>query len=294
MKNIKNINNIIFSIIIIIIVIAVIFVGNVNASKEIEGNKSIEKKVDSEMDYLDEKLLGILNGLNNIVLRNYAVSSYEVEENKEEAEKEETNGTEKKEEGSKGNIQSNESKSNNYEIKAIGILSSEKNANWEEIKSETEMLYGAWNTILLDLYKVNVSSENILKFSSILDKATLSIKNENKKEALLAMSDLYSLISLYMETYKGNTKETNIQKVKSAVIRAYANVENENWAQINTEISNADNIYLTLINGNLKDDNYDINKGYILLKELQNSISEKDKDIFYIKYKNLIEKLNNI
>lgn len=290
----KNFKNIIFSIVIIVIVITVVSIGVVSANKEIEGNKSIEKKVDSEMEYLDEKLLGILNGLNNIVLRNYAVSSYEVEENKEEAEKEETNGTEKKEEGSKGNSGSNESKTNNYEIKAIGILSSNTDANWEEIKSETEMLYGAWNTILLDLYKVNVSSENILKFSSNLDRATIAIKNENKREALIAMSDLYSLISLYMETYKGNTKETNIQKVKSAVMKAYANVENENWTQVNTEISNADNIYLTLINGNLKEENYDINKGYILLKELQNSISEKDKDIFYIKYKNLIEKLNNI
>ena len=35
-----------------------------------------------------------------------------------------------------------------------------------------------------------------------------------------------------------------------------------------------------------------INKSYILIKDLQNSSNNTDKDIFYIKYKNLIEQLN--
>ena len=289
----KNLKGIILSIIIIIIVIATIFFSINYVKSDSENSKTLEQKVNSEMKYLDNKILGILNGLNNIVLRNYAVSSYEVETDEKEVNKQETDN--KNEESSNSSdINNNESKSNLYEIKATGILLSNKDINWENIKSEIEIIYGSWNTIILDLYKLNVSSENILKFSSNLDEATKAIKTENKKDSLYLMSELYSLIAVYMENYQGNTKETNIQKVKAAVMRAYANVENENWAQINTEIANADNIYLTLLNGNSKEDNYDINKGYILLKELQNSISQKDQDIFYIKYKNLIEKLNNI
>ena len=37
-----------------------------------------------------------------------------------------------------------------------------------------------------------------------------------------------------------------------------------------------------------------INKSYILIKELQNTNQNSDKDIFYIKYKNLMQELNNI
>lgn len=37
-----------------------------------------------------------------------------------------------------------------------------------------------------------------------------------------------------------------------------------------------------------------INKSYILIKELQNVNQNEDKDIFYIKYKNLMQELNNI
>ena len=37
---------------------------------------------------------------------------------------------------------------------------------------------------------------------------------------------------------------------------------------------------------------YNINKTYILLEELKNSLSKKDTEIFYIKYKNLLEEIN--
>ena len=44
----------------------------------------------------------------------------------------------------------------------------------------------------------------------------------------------------------------------------------------------------------LKNKEYKVNKTYILIKELQNSISYKDKKLFYLKYRNLIESLNNL
>ena len=37
-----------------------------------------------------------------------------------------------------------------------------------------------------------------------------------------------------------------------------------------------------------------INKAYIMLNELQNAINLKDKQVFLIKYKNLLEEINNM
>ena len=76
-------------------------------------------------------------------------------------------------------------------------------------------------------------------------------------------------------------------------MKAYTVVNSKNWNEVTAQLNNAENSYLNVLNSNTTED-YNINKGYILLKELQNSVSEKDEDIFYIKYKNLIEKLNNI
>ena len=37
---------------------------------------------------------------------------------------------------------------------------------------------------------------------------------------------------------------------------------------------------------------YTVNKSYILLKELQSSVELQEKEIYYIKYKNLISEIN--
>ncbi len=39
---------------------------------------------------------------------------------------------------------------------------------------------------------------------------------------------------------------------------------------------------------------YNINKIYILLKEFQSSIDLKDKDVLYLRYKNLIQEIINV
>ena len=38
----------------------------------------------------------------------------------------------------------------------------------------------------------------------------------------------------------------------------------------------------------------EINKAYVIINELQNAINLEDTDIFLIKYKNLLEELQNI
>ena len=45
---------------------------------------------------------------------------------------------------------------------------------------------------------------------------------------------------------------------------------------------------------NNKFNEYKVNKTYILVKELQNSLDLQDKEVFYIKYKNLLESINTL
>ena len=42
----------------------------------------------------------------------------------------------------------------------------------------------------------------------------------------------------------------------------------------------------------INEKNYNVNKTYVSLKELQNSISLNDPDVFYIKYKTFMEEIN--
>lgn len=292
----KNIKGLLLSGIIVIILTVVAIIAIKQGKAQTTKTEELESKVHAELEYLDNKILSILNGLNNILLRNYIVSSYEIGESTEESDNESSGVTKNSDETqieANSNSTDNKDKINIHQLKSVGVLTSNKEADWKKLKSEIEILYTSWNTIILDLYKLNINSEDILKFSSTLDKATMNIREENKEQSLLALSELYSYIPLYTQSYSKDNKEINIQKTKSSVMKAYTAVNSKNWNEVTAQLNNAENSYLNVLNSNTTED-YNINKGYILLKELQNSISEKDEDIFYIKYKNLIEKLNNI
>lgn len=59
----------------------------------------------------------------------------------------------------------------------------------------------------------------------------------------------------------------------------------------------AEGKFLETLNNVSKDKDqrkYNINKTYILIEELKNSLGTKEKEVFYVKYKFLIEELNTL
>ena len=66
--------------------------------------------------------------------------------------------------------------------------------------------------------------------------------------------------------------------------------------EITNDLNQATTIYSELLtNTSEKTDNqYEINKGYILINEMQNAVKLQDVSVFLIKYKNLLEELNSI
>lgn len=294
MKNFKGL--LISAGIIIVIAVVIVFTATQGKSKATD-SENLKEKVNAQMSYLDDKILSMLNGSNNIMLRNYIVTSKEVGQSTEEKDNE-TSGVSKNSDETQVESDSensdNETKANLYELKSVGVLMSNRDTDWETLKSEIEILYSSWGTIILDLYKVDVKSEDILLFSSLLDEAIINIKDEDKQKTLSSLSKLYACIPKYMEQYSSDGEKINLQRTKTNIINAYTLVESENWNKISEEMFNAEANYLNVLNSISTEENYDANKVYILLKELQNSVNDKDKDVFYIKYKNLIEKLNNM
>ncbi len=69
-----------------------------------------------------------------------------------------------------------------------------------------------------------------------------------------------------------------------------------NWQKIKDEVASAESNFNVLLNNVEENENsiYNINKTYIVLKELQSSLDEQNAIIFYLKYRNLISELNVI
>ena len=160
----------------------------------------LNDKIESELLYLDSKILSMANTLNNISFQNNKITTKSVELEKQSSsttEGDEDSGGESSSSGKGGTSDSGTSASkgqgtggeensiNIYEIDKNLILNSRnKEIDWDLLKGEIENLYSTWGTISLDLKQSNVNEEDIQSFSKELDTTTKSIQENNKAKKL--------------------------------------------------------------------------------------------------------------
>lgn len=292
--------------IIIIAILAVILYNN-----ESKGNEeNTKEKGFSEMEFIETKLVSLLNNMNNIETRNYTISVSEITkkskgENSQNSASDSQNAQSEgssEETGSGGDSGSNsdtggsEQNGKKFDLKTSGVLTSSDEIDWNNIKSEIEILYSSIPTITLDLYQLNVNKDDILGFNKEFDNLTLVVKNQNKEETLKELSKLYEYIPKFIQNVTEDEIEKILVETKSNVFKAYTKLDSKNWNEISNDVKLAIDTYLKLLTNTNIDSSkqYSISKGYIMLNELQNAVAVKDESVFLIKYKNLLEEMNNM
>ena len=258
----------------------------------------------------------MFNELNNIKFENYRINTSQI--NKEDLKDNSSSSasetipssggsssSESSSSGDQGESQkengssqsSEESKENqNYEMKLSGVLTNNSDINWENLKNEVEILYSAIPSLTIDLYKININKEKITNFNQEYDNLMKAIKEENKQNALDALANLYNYLPDFIENSTDDINEKILIRTKNNVFKAYSLLDKNDWNAI-TENVNLANQEFTKILTNSQSSNknqYIINKAYVQINELQNSTQTKEKEIFLIKYKNLLEELENI
>lgn len=291
--------------IIILLILTIILTG---CGKK-EDEETLKQKIASEIKYLDTQLINMLNQANGLSFENYIVEAQEVKKDDVKSSTKESDlstkqGNDSSQGGSSGGSQgegksnqsSSENQNKNIQYKMVGneILLQSRDTDWQVLKANIEKLYSTWSTVVLDLYKINVNSQNILGFNTDLDIATQAIKNENKQETLKSIAKLYSYMPIYSTELAKEDQINNVYNTKMNILNACVQIEQGNSIEVKNQLTNAEQSFLPIINNmNSNEKNeVNINKSYILIKDLQNSSNNTDKDVFYIKYKNLIEQLN--
>lgn len=295
------------ALIILFLTFVILLSGCENKNEE----DQMKQKTDASIQFLDDSLISMLNGLNNISYVNYYVTTEKVKVDSKSKSGSDSSENSKSSEVSQGNDsnqnsgeQSSEGKNGQQndnekitvsDMKSKNILLSDRSTiNWEKLKSEIENLYSSWNTILIDLYKLGISNDDIFKFSSYLDNTVASMKMESRESTLLNLSALYGILPSFMDSYSDNRTSINIKWTKAHIIRAYSAVGNKDWNTVVSEIAQADQSYGAVMSDAdfVNEKSYNTNKTYVSLKEMQNSLSLQDEDIFYIKYKNFMQEIN--
>ena len=300
-------------IIIVTIMIAIIASIIMIVRSNLNGNiQKLSSKIDDELEYLDKTTLAMINQLNNlkttdeIQIKRTSVgkNSQNIMGNSNQEDLSSESG--KQEESTSSSSKSTEdSNSNNknqniekYYIEDNSVLLRDTNTiDWNDLENQAENLYDSWATITLDLNAMNVSSDDILSYNTNLDNLLLSIKDKNKVNSAICLANLYSLVPKYMSETLEDEKKIQIENVKSSIVSAYSIVDTGKWDDIINLLGNAENELKAFINSSndlssIKQAK--VNKSYVLLKELIKTSNEKNTDLFYLKYINLIQELENI
>lgn len=309
MKKYKKIIYVFF--IIVIASLGILLYKNIS-----KGNsEDIKEKTLAEVEFLEKKIVTLLNDLNNIESRNYNLSVSEIskEDTSKSGESSQEEGSESsKEEGSQGessgednqgqqNSDSSasngeEEKSEEYTLKETGVLTNTNEIDWENIKTEVENLYSPIPTITLDLYGLDIAKEDILGFNQELDNLTKIVQEQNKENTLASLSKLYEYIPKFAEKTTDEKTYKTVIATKNNLFKAYSKLDTKNWGDISNDVKTSIETFSSGLVSTSSSSNkqYIINKIYIMLNELQNAVNVQDEAIFLIKYKNILEEMNNL
>ena len=305
LKKFKIISYIILAI--VLVVLALTVYTSATQNNEQDG----KEKAISEIRYLDTKLVDLFNNMNNIEIRNYQIYTTKIEESRSaqnfgggssdkssnsDSSNNASSGSDNTSTESNSNQAQTENTNKNYEMQAAGILTTNRDIDWTSCKNESELIYTSISTITLDLYSLNVSQEDILNFNKDVDSLTVSLEEENKQLTLDNLVKVYEYIPKFAQTVVDDTLYKTVLETKLNVFRGYAELDSGDWTGISTNIVDAINVYATLLTNTEMDANKQtsINKGYVMLNELKNAADTQNISVFLIKYKNLLEEINNL
>ena len=299
----------------VIFVLSIVFIL-FKSYADINKNEDEKEKTETEIQRIELSFVNMFNELNNIKFENYRINTSQI--NKEDLKDNSSSSasetipssggsssSESSSSGDQGESQkengssqsSEESKENqNYEMKLSGVLTNNSDINWENLKNEVEILYSAIPSLTIDLYKININKEKITNFNQEYDNLMKAIKEENKQNALDALANLYNYLPDFIENSTDDTNEKILIKTKNNVFKAYSLLDKNDWNAITENVNLANQEFTKMLTNSQSSNKnqYIINKAYVQINELQNSTKTKEKEIFLIKYKNLLEELENI
>ena len=295
--------------IVILFVLIGLFIGGYfiySNAKTNEANSvdTLKAKCTSELEYLSSNIILMMNQLNNISFENYEVTNDKVTiSNSNEEDKQSGGGETKSEDGSGGGSNSSEGTTssgsntvNSSNVELNSTLANNNKIDWNLLKADIEAMYSSWTTILMDLTTLNVNKDNLLKYNDKLGTIVENFEGEDKKSALINLADLYNLLTLYIQNFSTESYTKSRFIVTSNILYAYANIETDDWNKTSDYIGKAKTEYANIVNGQVNNVNKidKINKAYILINEIEKNASNKNKNVFYVNYRNLIQELENL
>lgn len=288
MQKLKYMGYIIF----ILVIIFLIFIVYNNVQGKENEETQIQDKLETEIRYLESNIVSMLNSMRGLEYKKYEV--VKKEESKEDKQNIENTQNKQNEEDENKEGKQNEEKEKTYTFSlAKQKIDIEEQPNFENIEKVIAEINVSTPIITLDLYKLGVSSENVLAFTKNLDELSININQKNQMEGIKKLVNMYTLINNYAQKAKMNIEYVKALQTKQKIFEAYMLLDYNKWEDISNKTKEATNIFGELFNEkNIEPGKQDkINTVYVMLNELNASVNLKNKKLFLEKYLKVLDEM---
>lgn len=280
---------------IICIILLIVLLVIINISKPKDDKKKIAEKLENEFEFFDEKTIDIINELNNIKIPRYKI--YEKTVNQSDSDITNSNnskGGEKQEASQEGNDKTTDIQHENITYSELDPISSltenSEDVDWNQIAFLFEDIYSNLTTFEIDLNSLQVSGDIINNYKVSLNSLALSINKKDKKSSMENGFNVYSNLMQLVSLIINDNYKLSIYNIKLTIINIYTKISLENnWEESYSILNNLLKNYS--IENNDQNKKEKLNKIKLLLDNLENVLILKDKNVFFMQYKILIQEL---
>lgn len=169
----------------------------------------------------------------------------------------------------------------------------EDKINWEEIKKDIQKLDNSWITLSLDLGELNIDNEKIINCSAKIEDVLILVGNKDDINLLINIQKIYENMIELKNDYSEDKNLIKKMKIKDDVFKIYNLSYQNNYDLAKSECLSLKKYYNELMNDEnyTRENNYNLNKVYILIEELDSSVQKDNMDLIRMRFLNLIEKM---
>ena len=250
----------------------------------------VNEKIIEEIKYYEINIISAINKLNKISISRYKVNTEKIDVSKDQnSESDKTSSSTDSQDSDYSDKEESVTISKSSQVDSLN--NDGDNINWDDISYIYDNLYLTWPTISTDIKYINIDNELISNMGVNLDGIAQSIKSKDKISCMINLANLYSEFPKVIESISNSNNYLNLYNAKLALLNSYVLVTQDNWKNV-LEFVETSKFYMNeIIRTSENNENSKISN---MLEDLKNCIQIADKDIFFMKYKNIIQQMESL
>lgn len=165
--------------------------------------------------------------------------------------------------------------------------------NWENLLADTRKIEDVLAVTLVDLASLNIQADEISKLTNGVDNMIIAADKKDERAYIIELNNVYALIPTYMEKYAAGQDVAFKKRLKYYAISSYVAYSDNNLEMAKTQVSELDRVYSEKMQqlDYVQNNEYNMNKIYILIQELKKAIEADSSELVKSKYLLVIDEI---